>query len=186
MALVALPGWLSELSPLVSWNACWWGRWQRWRWRQLIESSPEINYYWEITKTTAARTKQKRKHNKTKYAKWMQGCTHMGICVYLYSIFVYGCSRQAIKTKSSAKTRPSRDVGWIFINLSQTCRTSPAHCSCVVIFLLLFFTHTLPKICATDRQFAGFGNASASEYSYEIQLNSRQQLLIVFSIIQVY
>jgi len=86
---------------------------------------------------------------------------------------VYGQGRP-LKVNPVQEARPSEDNIWIFINLSQTCRSvSPSHwcCNCLLysclffIFCLWYFlyyivcgmlfcsTHTLSKkFCASDRE----------------------------------
>lgn len=111
--------WLSELSPCASLSACWWGRWQRWR--QLIESSFKINYYRDITKTTAKQTKRSQakwnetqKQNKIRQSKrnGTQGCAQMDIWLYLGN--------------NTFKLNPVQEpatVSEFFITMSLTCLT---------------------------------------------------------------
>jgi len=54
-----------------------------------IESSPKINYFWEITKTTAKQTNNKSKHiNKTKQNLAIKAKRHKSLYTVIYIIIL--------------------------------------------------------------------------------------------------
>lgn len=141
---------LSELSPCSrgSLSACWWGRW---RWRQLIESSPSTNYYWEITKPLRANRSENINKN-----RWQQKIfrTHMGMR-YVY----IDVQDRPLKLNPVQKLAPAATNAEFFKNLSQTCLTtlSPWRYRSLVIVFFFAYAHP-PKFCATDRQFGSLAN----------------------------